>query len=177
MLRLGRLFVRSLGLTPTDAYLRACLALLQAHAALVCQLQLSPTMLVTGGSDGRVITFSLPFNFASSSPPPPSQEPSTPPKVFPVIQRLSAHDSSVTGLQLDSRFLVTGGNDGRVRLFELTPDIVANKGERCEYVREMCEPSEGVWKVACTRETCVVMSKKADKTWVEIWTFKPQEEG
>ncbi|PSS18903.1 hypothetical protein PHLCEN_2v3189 [Hermanssonia centrifuga] len=151
MLRLGRLFVRSLGLTPTDAYLRACLALLQAHAALVCQLQLSPTILVTGGSDGRVITFSLPFNFASSSPPPPSQEPSTPPKVFPVIQRLSAHDSSVTGLQLDSCFLVTG--------------------------EEMCEPSEGVWKVACTGETCVVMSKQVDKTWVEIWTFKPQEEG
>ncbi len=62
-------------------------------------------------------------------------------------------------------------------MFELTPDIVANKGERCEYVREMCEPSEGVWKVACTGETCVVMSKQVDKTWVEIWTFKPQEEG
>ena len=34
---------------------RACLALLQGHITLVCQLQLSPTTLATGGSDGRII--------------------------------------------------------------------------------------------------------------------------
>ena len=57
-------------------------------------------MLVTGGSDGRVITFTLKGT------------------TFAVVQRLAAHDSSVSGLQLDERFLVTGGNDGRVRLYE-----------------------------------------------------------
>ena len=31
----------------------------QGHSALVCQLQLSLTILATGGSDGRVIAFSL----------------------------------------------------------------------------------------------------------------------
>ncbi|KAL6308815.1 WD40-repeat-containing domain protein [Sparassis latifolia] len=132
-----------------DAKTGTCLALLQGHTALVCQLQLSPTMLATGGSDGRVITFSLESSFS-------------------VVQRLAAHDSSVTGLQLDERFLVTSGNDGRVRLFQF------GAGGRCEYVRELSEPSESVWKVAYTRETCAIMCKRAGKTVMEIWSFKPK---
>ncbi|OCH84771.1 WD40 repeat-like protein [Obba rivulosa] len=132
-----------------DADTGVCLALLQGHTALVCQLQLSPTMLATGGSDGRVITFSLGASFG-------------------VVQRLAAHDSSVTGLQLDERFLVTGGNDGRVRLFQF--DRATGK---CEYVRELSEPSESVWKVVYTRETLAVMCKRAGKTVMEIWSFKP----
>ncbi|KAH9947992.1 WD40 repeat-like protein [Amylocystis lapponica] len=134
-----------------DAASGTCLALLQGHMALVCQLQLLPTMLVTGGSDGRVITFSLGTSFG-------------------VVQRLAAHDSSVTGLQLDERFLVTSGNDGRVRLFQFEP-----RTGKCEYVRELSEPSENVWKVVYTRETCVVTCRRAGKTMVEIWSFKPPE--
>lgn len=129
---------------------RVCLALLQGHTALVCQLQLSSTMLATGGSDGRVITFSLNASFG-------------------VVQRLAAHDSSVTGLQLDERFLVTGGNDGRVRLFQFDRDT-----GKCEYVRELSEPSESVWKVAYTRETLAIMCKRAGKTVMEIWSLKPE---
>ncbi|KAI0774721.1 WD40 repeat-like protein [Trametes elegans] len=148
-----------------DASTGACLALLQGHTALVCQLQLTPTMLATGGSDGRVITFSL----KGSN--------------FSVVQRLAAHDSSVSGLQLDERFLVTSGNDGRVRLYEFergegrpagagatAPPL---PGAQCRFVRDMCEPSESVWKVAYTRETCAILSKKAGKMVVEIWSFKP----
>ena len=89
-------------------------------------------MLATGGSDGRVIVFSLD-------------------KSFGTLQRLSAHDSSVTGLQLDERFLVTSGNDGRVRLFRF--DRAKGPG-KCDYVRELTEQTESVWKVAFTRETC-----------------------
>lgn len=151
-----------------------CLALLQGHTALVCQLQLTPTMLVTGGSDGRVITFTLKGT------------------MFAVVQRLAAHDSSVSGLQLDERFLVTGGNDGRVRLYEfeqparhrgalLSAGAGANGGAgagaeepQCRYVRDLCEASESVWKVAYTRETCAILSKKAGKMVVEIWSFKPE---
>ena len=140
----------------------ACLALLQGHTALVCQLQLTPTMLATGGSDGRVITFSLKD------------------ATFAVVQRLAAHDSSVSGLQLDERFLVTSGNDGRVRLYEFEAGgggaNAAGEGAgdaQCRFVRDMCEPSESVWKVAYTRETCAVLCKKAGKMVVEIWSFKP----
>ncbi len=140
----------------------ACLALLQGHTALVCQLQLTPTMLATGGSDGRVITFSLRGS------------------TFSVVQRLAAHDSSVSGLQLDDRFLVTSGNDGRVRLYKFDPPLFANGAGADEgdpqysFVRDMCEPSESVWKVAYTRETCAVLCKKAGKMVVEIWSFKPE---
>ena len=158
----------------------ACTALLQGHTALVCQLQLTPTMLATGGSDGRVITFSLRG------------------AAFSVVQRLAAHDSSVSGLQLDERFLVTSGNDGRVRLYEFEFEHgpasrngggggggsasgaieggVGGTGTgeaQCRFVRDMCEPSESVWKVAYTRETCAILSRKAGKMIVEIWSFKP----
>ena len=133
-------------------------------------------MLATGGSDGRVITFSLKGS------------------TFSVVQRLAAHDSSVSGLQLDDRFLVTSGNDGRVRLYKFDPPLFgsgsgngtgtgiggagAGAGDgvdpQCSFVRDMCEPSESVWKVAYTRETCAVLCKKAGKMVVEIWSFKPE---
>ena len=123
-------------------------------------------MLATGGSDGRVIIFSLQG------------------AAFAVVQRLAAHDSSVSGLQLDDRFLVTSGNDGRVRLYEFENNQ-ANAGSlvgsaaqtfepQCRFVRDMCEPSESVWKVAYTRETCAILCKKMGKMVVEIWSFKPE---
>ncbi len=116
-------------------------------------------MLATGGSDGRVITFSLKDS------------------AFSVVQRLAAHDSSVSGLQLDDRFLVTSGNDGRVRLYEFELAMAPSAFEpQCRYVRDMCEPSESVWKVAYTRETCAILSKKAGKMVVEILSFKPDWE-
>jgi len=127
---------------------RHCLALLQGHTALVCQLQLSRTLLATGGADGRVITFAL--------------------GDYTVQHRIAAHDSSVTSLQFDGQFLVTGGNDGRVRLFETATG---------NYVREMCEPSEIVWKTVFRREVFAVMCKRAGKTAVEIWSFTPRGVG
>ena len=42
-----------------------------------------------------------------------------------------------------------------------------------EYVRELSDPCESVWKVAYTRETCAILCKKAGKMVVEIWSFKP----
>ena len=128
-------------------YFRQCMALLQGHTALVCQLQLSfaNNLLVTGGSDGRVITFSLS-----------SYEP---------LHRLAAHDSSVTALQFDKDFLVTGGNDGRVRLYET---------QTGNFIREISEPSESVWQVAFIKELCAVMCKRAGKTVVELWSLGPK---
>jgi WD40 repeat protein len=75
------------------------LVLLQGHTSLVGQLQLDPVsnVLVTGGSDGRVIVYNL--------------------TTFETQHRLCAHDNSVTCLQFDDRFIVTGGNDGRIKLW------------------------------------------------------------
>lgn len=124
---------------------RQCIALLQGHTALVCQLQLCPTtgLLATGGSDGRVITFDL-HNYTS-------------------LQRISAHDSSVTSLQFDSNFLITGGNDGRVRMYERQSGAS---------VRDLTERCDSVWKVACKGGTCAIMCKRSGKMVIEIWTFR-----
>ncbi|KII86052.1 hypothetical protein PLICRDRAFT_56515 [Plicaturopsis crispa FD-325 SS-3] len=129
-----------------DAHTGECLALLQGHTALVCQLQLAPDILATGGSDGRVITFSL--------------------STYAALQKIAAHDSSVTSLQFDQHFLVTGGNDGRVRLFETATG---------NFVRDLSEPSESVWKVVWNRNTAAVTCKRAGKTVMEIWSFKPKD--
>ncbi|EJD00002.1 WD40 repeat-like protein [Fomitiporia mediterranea MF3/22] len=132
-----------------------CLALLQGHTALVCQLQLTGSTLATGGSDGRVIAFTLP-----SSPNESWQSTNS-------ARRIAAHDSSVTALQLDAHWLVTGGNDGRVRLYD------AQSGT---YVRDLTSPAEAVWKVAHKYDKCVVMCKRAGKTVMEIWSFRPSED-
>ncbi|KAH8104279.1 WD40 repeat-like protein [Phellopilus nigrolimitatus] len=136
-----------------------CLALLQGHTALVCQLQLTGTTLATGGSDGRVITFTL-------AQPAHYQLPHAHAHMG-AARRIAAHDSSVTALQLDAHWLVTGGNDGRVRLYE------ARTGA---YVRDLTAPAEAVWKVAHKHDKCVVMCKRAGKTVMEIWSFRPSEE-
>ncbi|KDQ61948.1 hypothetical protein JAAARDRAFT_31437 [Jaapia argillacea MUCL 33604] len=152
-----------------DAASGLCVALLQGHTALVCQLQLSHNILATGGSDGRVITFSL----SSPPPSPPTTNSTTAPtttttsSTYAIKHRIAAHDSSVTSLQFDEHLLVTGGNDGRVRLFETKTG---------RYIRELSEPCESVWKVAYRKDVCAIMCKRAGKTVMEIWSFRPREE-
>ena len=124
-----------------------CLALLQGHTALVCQMQLSNNTLATGGSDGRVIIFSL--------------------GDMSIAKRLAAHDSSVTALQFDSHFLVTAGNDGRVRLHD---------ADNCgRFIRELTDRADSVWKVAFRRDKCAIMCRRNGKTVMEIWSFRPSE--
>lgn len=57
---------------------------------------------------------------------------------------------------------MTGGNDGRVRLYET---------ETGNLVRELNEPGECVWKVAFVKCTYAIMCKRAGKTVVEIWSL------
>ncbi|KIM39511.1 hypothetical protein M413DRAFT_447003 [Hebeloma cylindrosporum] len=160
-----------------DAETGQCIALLQGHAALVCQLQLSNDLLVTGGSDGRVITFSL--------------------NTYKPLHRIAAHDSSVTSLQFDCRssssirnatdstsgngdsdinnggvgnsgdFLVTSGNDGRVKLWDLSTGL---------WIRDLTDVSTSVWKVGCVwGQGCVaVMCRREGKTVVEVWSMRPR---
>ncbi|EPQ56130.1 WD40 repeat-like protein [Gloeophyllum trabeum ATCC 11539] len=140
-----------------DASTGECIALLQGHTALVCQLQLSRNLLATGGSDGRVITFSI-------TPPTPPATGSNP--TFAIQHRINAHDSSVTALQFNDNLLVTGGNDGRVRLFEMKTG---------KPIRELSDPCECVWKVAFRKDVCAIMCKRAGKTVMEFWSFRPRD--
>lgn len=75
------------------------LALLQGHTLLVGQMQLDPysDLLVTAGSDGTVMVYSL--------------------TTYEALHRIKAHSQSVTSLQFDERFILSGGNDGRLKLW------------------------------------------------------------
>ena len=126
---------------------RTCLALLQGHTTLVCQLQLVGNSLITGGSDGQVISFSL-------SP------------TYSLVQRLAAHEGSITTLHAGDRFLVTGSSYGTARLFRFNRHTGL-----CEYVRELTEPSDVVWKIAFSWETCVVLCRRQGRLVIEIWSF------
>jgi F-box and WD-40 domain protein CDC4 len=72
----------------------------------------------------------------------------------------------VTTLQFDENFLVTGGNDGRVRLFETKTG---------RYVRDLTEPAESVCKVGYVGNVCAIMCRRARKTVVEVWSHDPPE--
>lgn len=124
-----------------------CLALFQGHTSLVGQLQLTDSTLITGGSDGKVIIFSL--------------------KSYKMLCQLMAHDNSVTCLQYDDRFIVTGGNDGKVKLWNFKTG---------EFVRELCDQSDQVWKVSFRDDKCVVLCKRKEKTAMDVISFRPIEE-
>ncbi len=118
--------------------------MLQGHTSLVGQLQLSGDILVTGGSDGRVIA----FNLADGT----------------CIHRLCAHDNSVTCLQFDDRFIISGGNDGRVKLWDFRTGA---------FVRELSRPGEAVWRVSFRDDQCAVLLQRELKTILEVISFKP----
>ncbi len=77
-------------------------------------------VLVTGGSDGRVMIFSL--------------------ETKQCLHRICAHDNSVTCLQFNDRFIVTGGNDGAAKLWDFTSGTL---------IREFGQPSERIDKLMC----------------------------
>jgi F-box and WD-40 domain protein CDC4 len=72
----------------------------------------------------------------------------------------------VTTLQFDENFLVTGGNDGRVRLFETKTG---------KYVRDLTELAESVCKVGYVGNVCAIVCRRARKTVMEVWSHDPPE--
>ncbi|KAI5833296.1 WD40 repeat-like protein [Schizophyllum commune Tattone D] len=113
-----------------DAENGTCLALLQGHTALVCQLSLSPPppfhsppksedihplFLASGGAEGRVMLFSL------AGMDRPVSGASTPSCAASILARIPAHDQSITALQVDWRWgvIFTGGADGAARVWDV----------------------------------------------------------
>ncbi|KZV63327.1 WD40 repeat-like protein [Peniophora sp. CONT] len=196
-------FVASGGVDTTvrvcDAKSGECLMRFSVHTALVCQLQLAPGLLISGGADGRVVLYTITPPTPTTSTPTTSSSSSHP--HFEVAHRLTAHDSSITALQLtcDNRLLVTSGNDGRARLWDIaatrpqpslslsslspsTSTSTSNSSRTItpsssngplsgRYVREMSEGGEGVWGVVFRREGGAVLAKRQGKMVVEMWGF------
>lgn len=44
-------------------------------------------------------------------------------KTYEMLHQLEAHSTSVNCLQFDERFIVTGGNDGRIKLWGASAEI------------------------------------------------------
>lgn len=121
---------------------------------------------------------------------------------YRILTRVLAHSSSVTGLQFDERsgrrWVVSGGNDGRVQLWEVDDgraprprsrfrgigvgdqargagDAAGNRSGEMRLVRDLTEPCEGLWKVAFRGDLAVICCLRGGRTVLEIWSFKPVE--
>jgi F-box and WD-40 domain protein CDC4 len=73
----------------------------------------------------------------------------------------------VTSLQFDESRIVSGGSDGRVKVWDL---------QRGCLVRELGQPAEAVWRVVFEEEKAVVLASRQGKTVMEVWSFAPPEE-
>lgn len=74
------------------------------------------------------------------------------------VHRLAAHDNSVTSLQFDEVRIVSGGSDGRVKVWDL------RSGHQ---VRELSTPAEAVWRVAFEDEKAVILASRAGRAIME----------
>ncbi|SAM02283.1 hypothetical protein [Absidia glauca] len=108
-----------------------CIATLHGHTTLVGHLQLLPDLLISGGSDGCLRFWNL--------------------TTFECKHRISAHDNSVTCLQVDGKHVLSGGSDGSVKLFDL------NSGQ---LVRSFTQPGRTVWKLECHATKAVVVIQR-----------------
>ena len=112
------------------------------------QLQLTDDILTTGGSDGRIIVFNL--------------------ATMQCLERLCAHDNSVTCLQFDQRFILSGGNDGRAKVWDM---------QTGRFLRELTVACEAVWRVAFKDDRAVVLCQRdRGTTALEIISFRPEDE-
>jgi F-box and WD-40 domain protein CDC4 len=178
-------------------------AVLMGHTALVCQLHLCPRArtLVTGGSDGRVITYALADGLGPATPPPP---PAAAPTPTPAATTTAVPAGPVHGgLGLGLRSAGSGSGAGAVApypaLFKLPAHdssvsalalascarlVSAGAEGRVRVfdaqsgapLRALGADSESVWKVAAVGNAAVVCCKRAGRTVVEIWGFAPREE-
>ncbi|GAA5895009.1 hypothetical protein JCM8208_000085 [Rhodotorula glutinis] len=128
-----------------DAETGDFLALLQGHTLLVGQMQLDPysDLLVTAGSDGTVMVYSL--------------------TTYEALHRIKAHSQSVTSLQFDERFILSGGNDGRLKLWDTKTGA---------YLRDLSDPCDTVWRALVRDDKLVSLSRRDDRILMDVKTFR-----
>lgn len=87
---------------------------------------------------------------------------------FTLLYAICAHDNSVSCLQFDEHFILTGGNDGTVRLWNLYDG---------SFVRELVKPTAGIWKLAFRDDKIVWVAKQEDESLsMGVVDFRPVEE-
>lgn len=83
---------------------------------------------------------------------------------FEAVVRIAAHDNSVISLQFDDTRIVSGGSDGRVKVWDIKTGVL---------VRELGPPSTSIWRVAFTPEHAVILANRREHTVMEVWSFSP----
>ncbi len=73
-----------------------------------------------------------------------------------------AHDNSVTSLQFDDARIISGGCDGRVKIWDIKTGML---------VRELGAPAEAVWRVAFEEERAVVLALRRSRTVMEVKNY------
>ncbi|KAI8062254.1 WD40-repeat-containing domain protein [Gongronella butleri] len=141
-----------------------CLAVLHGHTSLVGQLELVSlphtvngqqewrTALISGGADGCIRIWDWDA------------------EGFECLQRISAHDNSITCIQTDHRWMLSGGNDGRIKLWNPIDGRL---------IRTLTAPAKLVWKLQFNESKAILVMQRtldaspdrSDQTVLEIHNF------
>lgn len=97
---------------------------------------------MTGGGDGFMYLWNL--------------------RTFECQYRVQAHDQSVTSLCFDAKRIVTGGNDGAVKLWDR---------ETGKFIRLLTKTDAAIWRVSICEERVVMCMQKNGRTAMEVMCF------
>ncbi|KAJ9480876.1 hypothetical protein VN97_g12646 [Penicillium thymicola] len=76
-----------------------------------------------------------------------------------LIYRLAAHDNSVTSLQFDNNRILSGGSDGRMKVWNL---------QTGQLLRELYSQEDAVWRVAFENEKAVIVASQSGRAVMEV---------
>ena len=75
------------------------------------------------------------------------------------VYRVAAHANSIASLHFDHRRVLTGGSDGRVKVWDFqTGDLM----------RDLGNPSDSVWKTHLSEKMAVIVKSLENKCIVEV---------
>lgn len=117
-----------------------CQAVLGGYESLVGQLQLLPSALVTGDSAGKLCVWSLGNHSYSKS------------------REIDAHGNPVASVVSDGSKIVSGGSDGKIRIWDC---------ESGEMLRALVN-SESVWKVGLLKDGVAAVFSKENKIYLQV---------
>jgi hypothetical protein len=83
-------------------------------------------------------------------------------RTFECQYRVQAHDQSVTSLCFDPKRIVTGGNDGAVKLWDR---------QTGKFIRLLTKTDAAIWRVAICEERVVICMQKNGRTAMEVMCF------